>query len=55
MLGDALCDADHEVQLSLYPFQDGLGCKRGRHIDDRGIRARGCHGFLLQQKEVVCI
>ena len=41
VLGDALCDANNQVQLSFHPFKNGLGCKWRRHIEHRGI------GFCL--------
>ena len=43
MLGDALGDADDQIQLRLNGLQDGLRCERGRHID----HARVCCGLLL--------
>ena len=41
VLGDSLRDAHHKLQLSLHGLKNGLGGKRRRHIDDRGVAAGG--------------
>ena len=43
--GDVLCDTDHKIELRVHGLHDGVGCKAGRHVDDRCRCPRRCHGI----------
>ena len=42
--GDVFGDADHDVELSVNGFKDGVRCEARRYIDDRSICARRLYG-----------
>ena len=46
MLGDALRDADDQVQLSLHSFQNGLRGEWRRHVQHGRSRASLLDSFL---------
>ena len=42
---DSFSDADNEINLRFHSFENGIGSKRRRHVDNGSLGVSSLHGF----------